>query len=476
MKQPNVIFFTWHDAGRWFGCYGNQTVDTPNVDRLAEEGVKFNNLHSICAICSPSRAAIMTGTFCQNNGVMTLTNDVFHNRIHPHIPHMASRFKQMGYRTALFGVQHECAHEHLARVLQVDERYATDPWPNADLTATYLRKWLSERADTDQPFYAQVGTIDSHISRYLSGRPAREDEPYPPVRDGQKGITIPPYLEGSEADEKTIEVLQGLLQRGDRLVGAMLDALDQAGLAENTLVVMCVDHGVGLPRAKTHCYDPGTEVAWVMRWPGVIPANTSIDALCSQIDILPTLWDLLELDPPEPCDGVSLAEHVRGGAGQAVHDAVYSFMPDNTRSIRTETHKLIRNFKPTPWANLKGDCAFSHAHYDREKPEPPEDVTPSSQWPAVELYDLREDPNELQNLADDPQHEEIFQDLDRRLWNFLLDQDDFLVHAPVRTPWHRATRNALEAHCRRTGRTVPVGEGALHNEIDAATARGQSAW
>lgn len=476
MKQPNVILFTWHDAGRWFGCYGNRTVDTPNVDRLAAEGVKFNNLHSICAICSPSRAAIMTGTFCQNNGVMTLTNEVFHNRIHPHIPHMAARFKQMGYRTALFGVQHECAHEHLASVLQVDERYATDPWPNADLTATYLRKWLSERVDSDQPFYAQVGTIDSHISRYLSGSPARDDEPYPPVRDSHKGITVPPYLEGSEADEKTIEVLQGLLQRGDRLVGAMLEAMDQAGLAENTLVVMCVDHGVGLPRAKTNCYDPGTEVAWVMRWPGVIPAGTSVDALCSQIDILPTLWDLLELDPPQPCDGVSLAEHLLAGAEHAVHDAVYSFMPDNTRSIRTQTHKLIRNFKPTPWANLKGDCAYSHADYDRKLPEAPEDVTPSKQWPAVELYDLHQDPDELRNLADDPRYEEVFEDLNRRLWDFLLEKDDFLVHAPVRSAWHRATRDALEAHCRRTGRVAPVGEGPLHNEIDAATARGRSAW
>ncbi len=474
-KQPNIIFFTWHDAGRWFGCYGHDTVQTPNVDRLAAEGVRFTNFFSACAICSPSRAAMMTGTHCQKNGVMGLTNGPFDNRIYPHIPHMAARFKEMGYRTALFGVQHECAHEHVSEVLQVDERYATDPWPNADLTASYMREWIQRQArqNEGEPFYAQVGTIDSHLNRFYSGSAPRPDEPYPPLQDATRGIEIPGYLEGTEDDYETVATLQGLLQRGDRLMGAILDSLEESGLAENTLVIMCVDHGVGLTRAKGTCYDPGSQVSWIMRQPGTLPAGKTVDALCTQVDVLPTLWELLGEDVPEIADGTSLARHVLGQTSEPVNDAVHCFMTESTRSIRTETHKLIRNFHPSPWSGRKGNSAVQFKQrLEVTKPTAPPECTPSAEWPAIECYDLREDPLEMHNLAGDSNHGDVVNDLDARLWEFLLAHNDFVLHEPVRTPWQVATREALVAHCRSRNRTVPTSEGPLHNAIDAATARG----
>ena len=472
MEKPNVILLNWHDAGDWFGCYGNQHVNTPNVDRLAAAGVRFAHNHSACAICSPSRAAIATGKYCQNNGVMTLTNSVFQNRIHPDVPHMAARFKQLGYRSALFGIQHECAHEHVAEVMQVDEQFATDPWPNADIIRHYLKKWLLERQQDDTPFFAQIGTIDAHLNRFYSGNPPRDDEAYPPVQDTSNGLHMPGYLSNSEADQATVATLQGLLQRGDRLVGDMLDALDEAGLTDNTLIIMNVDHGVGLTRSKGTCYDPGITTAWIMRWPQKIPAGKVIHALSTHVDVLPTVWELLGHAAIEGLDGHSLAQHITGTETKEVHDYVYSHMVENFRSIRNQKWKLIRNFRPSAWTNRKGDCASQHKSYAFDRIQLPADICPSADTPAVELYDLETDPDELHNLSYNKEFQDQCTLLNDQLWKFLIEHDDFIIHETVNSPWQHATRLELEAYCAANNLKCPHGEGPLINAIDAASAAG----
>ncbi|MFO8007436.1 MAG: sulfatase-like hydrolase/transferase, partial [Candidatus Brocadiia bacterium] len=242
--QPNVILITWHDAGDWFGCYGNQHVHTPNADRLAREGCLFENCFSACSICSPSRAAMLTGRHCQDNGVMFLANGPGDNRLHPRERHLARILGEAGYRTALFGVQHECGHEHVDEILRVDEKFVTDPWPPAPVVADHLCRWIEQRAGSDGPFYAQAGLFEAHVPFDFHGC-----EP-----DTEHGVHVPPYMADTELTRETVAGLQGMLRRGDEAIGRVLDTLDDAGLAENTLVAMCVDHGVQLPRAKTTCY------------------------------------------------------------------------------------------------------------------------------------------------------------------------------------------------------------------------------
>ncbi len=452
MARPNVLFITWHDAGRWFGCYGTPCVRTPNVDRLAAEGCRFTNIFSACAICSPSRAAIMTGRYCQANGVMSLTNTPFDNRIHPHVPHLAARFARMGYHTALFGVQHECAHEHVHEVLKVEEQFDTDPWPQAPVSAANFESWLAER-DRRRPFYAQVGLFEAHLGSFLNRTP-KENCPF--TRDEANGLYVPPYVEETPFGRDAIATLQGYLHRGDAAIGRMLTALEQQGCAQDTLVVMCGDHGPGLPRAKTTCYDPGIAVSWLMRWPGVVPAGMTVDALATHVDMLPTLLTLMGFDAPPECQGRSFAAHVRGERDEELNDAVFSHMVENTRSVRTRRYKLIRNFKrpdrcaagPLP-LRAKGEHARKPAGGAAAEP------------PHLELYDLSEDPNEFRNLAEEPARGDVLRRLDARLWDFLLEQDDFIVHETVRTPWQCQTRDALQAHCRSQGRPCPAGAGPL---------------
>ncbi len=490
--SPNIVFLTWHDAGDWFGCHGHRCVQTPNVDRLAAEGVRFTSHFSACAICSPSRAAMMTGRLCQVNGVMTLTNDTLANRIHPHIPHLAARLKDHGYRTALFGVQHECAHEHVGEILRVGEQFATDPWPNADLQIPIVQSWLAARAADSRPFYAQIGLMESHLGRFFSNLPPRPDEPYPPIQDSTRGLDIPGYLAGSDADRACIATLQGLLQRGDRLVGAVLDALDRHGLAASTLVVMAVDHGPGLARAKATCYDAGTRVAWILRHPGSLPQNRAIDTLSTHIDATPTILALAGLPVTGPFDGIDLSAHARGARTGEVRDAVFSHMVENTRALRTRRWRFIRNFRPSIWPGRTGDCALRHDGYPNPYPDiaiaPAKDGNParkptetemarlasSQPVPHVELYDAEADPANLHDLAGDPAHAATLRALDDRLWQFLYDANDFILHDPVRTPWQAGTRAALEAWCARAGRRAPFAEGPLANPLDLATSQGRT--
>ncbi len=442
MDRPNILLITWHDAGRWFGCYGNRHVRTPNVDRLAAAGCRFARNFSTCAICSPSRAAIATGRYCQDNGVMYLTNTVNNNRLRETEQHLCRRMKhEHGYSTALFGVQHECAHEHITEIMDPDERFNMHPWPDADVSAAALCNWLSER-DAQRPFYAQIGFFEAHISRYLM---ALEERNYTGTSDDQNGLTQPPYLDDSSGSRRTVAALQGLLHRGDAAIGMILDALDQHGLADDTIVMMCVDHGVGLPRAKTTCYDPGIETAWIIRYPKRIPAGTVVDELSTHVDALPTLFDLADLPVPENVQGVSFAAHAQGHDAGPKRDAVFAHMVENTRSIRTERYKLIRHFRE-PSHNYQiahvGERITSARHRN---------------YPAthLELFDLDKDPNEINSVVEDPGYREVLADLDTRLWDFLLDHNDFLVHETVNDEWQEATRRHLVAHCRRQDRPWP---------------------
>jgi arylsulfatase A-like enzyme len=422
------MLITWHDAGDWFGCYGNPHVHTPNVDRLAEGGATFTHTFSACSICSPSRAAIATGRYCQDNGVMFLANGPGDNRLHPSERHIARLLREAGYHTGLFGVQHECAHEHVDSIMQVHEKHLTDPWPPAPAVADSVVPWLRERRGSSEPFYAQIGLFEAHVPFDFHGCPP----------DSEHGFCIPPYLSDTELTRKTVAGLQGMLRSGDQAIGRILSALDEVGLADETVVAMCVDHGVQLPRAKTTAYDAGHKVAWLIRWPEAVPAGTCVDALASHVDLLPTVLELAGLAVPGDVQGHSFARHARGESSEELNDCVFGHFVEVRRMVRTRTHKFIRNFREPGLGggSSVGDLA-------------PEAVYPDN-WPLphVELYDLREDPNEFHNLADESARADARRDLDARLWDFLIEHDDFIVHEPVRSEWQEKTRAELEEHRR----------------------------
>ncbi|MGI8860657.1 MAG: sulfatase/phosphatase domain-containing protein [Rubrobacteraceae bacterium] len=219
----------------------------------------------------------------------------------------------------------------------------------------------------------------------------------------------------------------------DRGVGAVLDALDAEGLAENTLVICTTDHGLAFPGAKATLYDRGLGVMLILRGPGGFSGGKASDALVSHIDLFPTVCDLAGAEHPSWLQGESLFPLVNGEA-EEVRDAIfaektYHVAYEPERCVRTHRWKLIRRFDdehPTPViANIDDgpskEVVLSNGYAD----------TPVA---AEQLYDLLHDPNEAHNLAGDPAHENVLEDLNERLETWMRETGDPLLDGPVLAP------------------------------------------
>lgn len=381
---PNILLINTHDSGRFFGCYGVETVRTPHIDQLAAEGVLFENMMAASPICSPSRGAMVTGRWPQRNGLLGLTHHGF--RFNAGERHMAGLLREAGYATVLFHFQHVAQRDqwqelgfeqYLARSRDEEEPiypFMARPAPEvAQAFAGYL-----EQRDAERPFFAQVNFNESHTPFCFGGV-----EP-----DRTFGVTIPPWIKQDKESEAHFAHLQGAMQPLDEGVGIIMAALQAHGLEENTLVVFATDHGLEGVRDKWTCYEAGLGIAAIMRFPNVIAgAGRRIAAPVSNVDLLPTLLDLAGVSIPDNLDGISLADVLRDGLEPDSQRPVFGIYHNNgVRSVRLGTWKLIRNLAAEPYTETP-PCTINGGSHLRARP-------------LVELYDLEVDPYELNNLAE----------------------------------------------------------------------------
>ena len=433
-RRPNVILLTAHDLGQHLGCYGNETVRTPHLDRLATEGVRFPQSFCVAPQCSPSRAALATARYPHANGVMGLTHGLFQWELHETETHLAQRFADLGYHTARLGVVHESNRDDLGfhERLQPDRADPADPnvpvarcMRDADRAA----RFLDQRQREDRPFYLQLGFFEPH-------RDPNHPTHWPPThRPAERPATVPGYLRDDEAARDELAFFEASIRTMDDAVGRVLDALDRTGQADDTLVLFTADHGAPFPRAKCTLYDPGLEVPLLARWPaGPLPAGHVSDALISNVDYVPTLMELLDGPAPDNAHGVSFAPALRGEPCEG-RDALFAEMTyhdyyDPIRCVRTDTHKLLVNF-----IFNKGFMDSSQQWQPRCSPVVPAQPA-MSRHPLVELYDLRRDPLEHHNLAEDPAHVELKRTLLDRLNRWMHDTCDPLLEGIPVPPMH----------------------------------------
>ena len=405
--HANVIQITTHDSGRHFGCFGHPTLNTPALDQLAAEGIRFGNYFCTAPICSPSRATQLTGLYPQTHGMLDLP--CFGWRMRPEVRHASHRFKDSGYQTVLFGLQHEVPKSDLPALAFDEVRPVQE---NAEILAAEVAAFLRQPESRQQPFYAQVGFVETHT-------PFSRGQNLP---DQEKGLEIPPYLADTPMAREAMAGFQGAVKRVDRAVQTILEALHDSGLEENTLLVFTTDHGLEMPRAKWHLYDAGIEIAMIMRFPAAGLAGGRVcPMLLSNVDYLPTVLGLLGLTVPEGLDGIDFSDAVASGRPSLGREAVFSlYHKTHTRSIRTGTHKLIRH--------------FDNASDFHRVPVRYEDCLNKRVIPEVELFDLVADPNEFENLSDRPELAEVQRRLDDQLWRWLQDVVDPVLQGPVRSP------------------------------------------
>jgi arylsulfatase A-like enzyme len=441
--RPNVLLLHCHDLGRFLHCYGIKTVQTPNLDRLAEQGVLLENCFCAAPQCSPSRASMFTGRYPHATGVMGLTHADFAWDLNPDEKHLGQILKAAGYSTAGVGVIHE-TRSGPARIGLDDY----SPKARAQAAAAEAIPRLERFARSpNQPFYMQVGFTEPHRLGGGAAKPTDHmgfiDQEVQP--DDSLGVTVPLYLRDTPGTRAEIAELQGAVRHADQHIGRILSALDDLKLASRTMVIFTTDHGIAMPRAKCSVYEPGLQVASIWRlpsrpgWHGGIRKREMI----SNVDYVPTILEALGQAPPANVQGRSFAPLLDGRAytpRQTIFgELTYHDYYDPRRSIRNETHKLIVNFSSAP------------SFMDPSQSWRPRSDTVIPPNPAVayheplELYDLRDDPGETRNLATLPGHASVLGDLQARLAQHLKETGDPILDGAVTNPMHRRALEWLKS-------------------------------
>lgn len=440
--KPNVIIILPHDLGKHLNCYGVKTVHSPNLDQFAAEGVRFARSFCTAPGCSPSRASLFTGRYPHNHGVMGLAHGNFAWDLRPGEKHLAQFLKEAGYATVAFGVVHE-THSGAKR-LGYDKHSNIK---NADqLTAGAIAE-LKRLASGNQPFFLYAGYVEPHRLPYPKGPdqpPEGHGLPGPHLKpDDSLGVEVPGYLRDTPGTREELAGLQGAVRHIDDQFGRWRQAIKELGMEQNTLVIFTTDHGIAMPRAKCSLYEPGLEVALLLRhagrkgWHGGVVRNEMV----SNIDVLPTILELVGIPVPANVQGRSFAPLLDGRpytpntvifGEQTYHDRY-----DPQRSIRTETHKLIANFSTAP--SFQDPSQQWRPKSDPLTPEYP----PRAYHPHVELYDLTKDRWEQTDLANTPELAPVRRELARRLYEQMVKTDDPLLRGAVTPPHHEQTLNLL---------------------------------
>jgi len=419
----NILFMISHDTGRYLGCYG-KPVQTPAIDKLAEQGIRFDRYFCPAPQCSPSRGSILTGLYPQNHGMIGLSHLGFSMR--ETITTLPMCLGKAGYETALIGFSHETIGEPESRITSSTyklgyEKVVPVPGDRAPDVAERVADFLKERAggNGNRPFFASVGFFETH----------RDFDEYEPAADPEDRITPPPYLPNTPNVRKDLALLHGSVKTLDKAVGRILEALEAAGLAENTLVIYTTDHGIAFPRAKGTLMDAGLETALIMRHPGYLESGLVVDDLLCNVDLMPTLLEYAGVPIPEGLDGESFWGKIANKAEAPVRDHFFAELTWHDwyhpmRGVRTERYKYIRNFEDGPSVYLPLDIHRSLSGQDvREeyyKPNVPE-----------ELYDLENDPLERHNLADDENYREVLEELRAKVEDWMKRTNDRLLGGKV---------------------------------------------
>ncbi|MFW5844905.1 MAG: sulfatase [Planctomycetota bacterium] len=426
----NILHITVHDLGRHLGCYGAR-VASPNLDRLAREGLRFDRAYCNSVACSPSRMCAMSGRYAHVSGGIGLAHMGW--PLDPAVQTVVDVFNQTGHETAHFGHEHE-RHPRQMRYRVEGNRHWDDSWTECavDDAIAYLRS-----RPAHQRFYCNVGTQEVHACRFTVDAIVEGSGP------GQYGgrtpapeVYIPNYVPDTAENRRTLGGFQSSIRYMDHHVGRLLAALDASPFADNTMVLFTTDHGIvsDARRDKGTLWERGTGISLLVRPPRGLRRGQAVPHLVQNIDFLPTFCDAAGIPVPDDCQGRSFWPLCTGAAYRP-HEAVF-------------TERNFHGEKPTPdqehYTDLFDPLRGVHTrrfHYIRAyepgvKPEPQVWLCREHDGcrPTEYLYDCLQDSMELVNLARRPEYAPVLEDLRGRLQDWMQRSDDFLLRGEVPTP------------------------------------------
>ncbi|MHA1339542.1 MAG: sulfatase family protein [Promethearchaeota archaeon] len=469
-EHPNVLYIISHDQGTAARCYAlysleaSETLITPNIDNLANEGVILTQHFATSPLCSPARASLLTSKLPHQNGLVGLVHRGFSlNKGEKTVLHA---FKDQGYKTILIGFQHESKDPYK---LGYSEVHAKIPiFRNIIRSFKKVLKNLEKQCKKGKkfsPFWITIGSIYVHLPWNTKARPIDENK-----------VEVPPFLPDTPETRKDQAYFVAVLKKYDEFIGKILKIFKKSIFYKNTIIVLTTDHGVAHPRAKATLYDPGVHTLMIFKGVEsnhssynnsnngkkdekfeyikplrpIIPKSAVVKSLLSQIDFAPTICELCGIPPLKEFKGKSYAELLQNAKkdnGNAASNEIneYIFI-ENTyhdkynpmRGIRTKKYKLILNFEnqisliDSICSDIRRTASFKAF---REK-------VPNKPKPKEEFYDLQKDPLEMENIAEkNPNHPEL-QNLKEILLNKLKEDNDLLLKGYYPAPENAKVSNA----------------------------------
>ena len=460
----------------------NDVIETPNIDRIGREGLVFKNAFVPVASCNPCRSSLATGRYFWNCGSGAFLNPggsswTEGNNPFPKLPKFVDSLADSGYHTARSGKTFAFTPTKTSGKQRSLPTYK-DRFPRYGLyvgeatneadrlerhnyvierTRNEMKKALGGTPE-GKPFFFVFGPINVHRPYVAdSGQNLWGIDP-----DDLKGL-IPKFLPDVEDIRRDFADYLGEVLALDLMLGVMLEELEAAGELDNTLVILSGDHGIpGVPRGKTECYDLGIQAPLLMRWPRHIQAGRTVEDFVSLMDLGPTLLELAGADIPESMTGQSFfaqiksrqsgwidrdRDHVIVGRERHYHSARAGNLPYPMRAVRNENYLYIKNFKPDRWPlgdpyswNTQQKPTYDELHTQTAVTTTDLDASLTKAYmfthpdhhfeltfgkrPLEELYDIKNDPDQLRNLAEDPSKAAVLKKLRQQVDAVMLATSD----------------------------------------------------
>jgi len=402
VKRPNILWLSCEDTGRHLGCYGDPHAITPTLDSLAARGIRYENACTTAGVCAPNRSSIITGMYASTLGTHNMRSggEGVDRSTKPDIPSNVKCFSEyMRY-----------AGYYCTNNSKTDYNF---PVPKSAWNESSKNAHWKNRDEPDQPFFAVFNYTSTHEGSTRGVGKAYDnamEKLRPEHRQDPSAITPPPYHPDTPAVRKNWASYYQLITVMDYWVADRLRELEEAGLADDTIVVFWTDHGQGMPRCKRWLYDSGVHVPLIVHVPEKWRAYAGVgggivdDRLVSSVDFAPTMLKLAGLNIPDHMQGQPFLSGPERDYVYAARDRMDERY-DTIRMVRDKRYKYIRNYMPhKPYDQYMNTAEKSPIKVEMRKQPEGGNWWQLSQKSVEELYDLENDPHEMNNLADDPAH------------------------------------------------------------------------
>ncbi|MDF7825457.1 sulfatase [Pontiellaceae bacterium B12227] len=431
--RPNFLILLGDDiSSTSIGCYGAENPHTsPNIDRLAEEGIRFTNLFVAQAVCAPTRAELYTGLYPHRNGCMQN-----HKATNKGTLSVVQRLEKLGYRVGLTGKTHFKPRSvyPFEMIKGFPSNCNLREKPDADWSG--VEEFITR--DPDQPFCLVICSIHAHAP-WDSGDPSRWE---------LDELKLPPHMVDTPETRHYFREHLAEVRLFDDQVGKARSMLSKLGLDGSTALIVLDENGTGMPGGKWTNYDWGVRSAGVIKWPGRNKPLVS-DALIQYCDVLPTLIDAAGGGVPAELDGKSFLPLIKGHTMSHREKAffVYNSGPEGpefaSRAVTDGRFKLMWNFTPENLFAVRVINGFDYGYEDKKDPnrhvrmlylswlEKAKSDPEAGQWiqryrkhPEFQLFDLKKDPWELNNLAESPEYADQLEELKSSILQWMEQQGD----------------------------------------------------